>query len=88
MIRVGFSEIALFLTPFVLYAVFLYVTRAGVLEVKQWPASRIAWLAMAALGLVIVSFVFFAQFSGAPIGTDYVPAHLDENGNFVPGRLR
>jgi hypothetical protein len=40
------------------------------------------------LGLVIVSFVFFAQFSGAPIGTDYVPAHLDENGNFVPGRLR
>jgi hypothetical protein len=88
MIRVGFSEIALFLTPFVLYAVFLYVTRAGVLEVKQWPASRIAWLAMIALALVIVSFVFFAQFSGAPIGTDYVPAHLDENGNFVPGRLR
>ena len=88
MIRVGFSEIALFLTPFVLYAVFLYVTRAGVLEVKQWSASRIAWLAMVALALVIVSFVFFAQFSGAPIGTDYVPAHLDENGNFVPGRLR
>ena len=88
MIRVGFTEIALFLTPFVLYAVFLYVTRAGVMDVKQWPVSRLAWLAMAAFALVICSFILFAQFSGAPVGTTYVPAHLDEKGNFVPGRLR
>lgn len=88
MIRVGFTEIALFLAPFVLYAVFLYVTRAGVLDVKAWPVSRIAWLAIAAFALVIGSFVFFAQFSGAPMGTTYVPAHMDERGVFVPGRWR
>jgi Family of unknown function (DUF6111) len=88
MIRVGLTEIALFLTPFVLYAVFLFATRSGVLEVKAWPLSRIGWLAIAALALVIGSFVFFAQFSGAPVGTTYVPAHLDGHGNFVPGRLK
>jgi hypothetical protein len=88
MIRVGLTEIALFLTPFVLYAVFLYATRSGVLEVKAWPLSRIGWLAIAALALVIGSFVFFAQFSGAPVGTTYVPAHLDESGRFVPGQLK
>jgi hypothetical protein len=88
MIRVGFTEIALFLTPFVLYAVFLYATRSGVLEVKAWPLSRIGWLAMAALLLVIGSFLVFAQFSGAPIGTTYVPAHLDDGGRFVPGQLK
>ena len=32
MIRPVFTEIALFLTPFVLYAVFLWATRAGVLD--------------------------------------------------------
>jgi hypothetical protein len=88
MIRIGLTEIALFLTPFVLYGVFLYATRAGVLEVKAWPAGRIAWLAMIALTLVIGSFIYFAHFSGAPVGTDYVPAHLDEQGNFVPGRMK
>ena len=67
---------------------FLYATRTGVLEVTAWPASRVAWLAIAAFALVIGSFIYFAHFSGAPIGTDYVPAHLDEQGNFVPGRLK
>ena len=85
MIRVGLTEIALFLTPFALYGVYLFAMRAGVLDPKAWPLKHIAWLAIAAFVLVIGSFVFFAHFSGAPIGTNYVPAHLDENGKFVPG---
>jgi hypothetical protein len=85
MIRVGLTEIVLFLMPFVLYGVYLYVTRAGILEVKAWPAARLVWLGIAAFLLVIGSFVVFAQFSGAPIGASYTPAHLDENGKFVPG---
>jgi len=85
MIRVGLTEIVLFLMPFVLYGVYLYVTRAGILEVKAWPATRLVWLGIAAFLLVIGSFVVFAQFSGAPIGASYTPAHLDENGKFVPG---
>jgi hypothetical protein len=85
MIRTGLTEIVLFLTPFVLYAAFLLVTRAGVLDMKAWPMSRLVWLGIAALALVIGSFVWFAHFSGAPVGTTYIPAHVDEQGNFVPG---
>ncbi len=65
MIRIGFTEIVLFLAPFVLYAVFLWATKAGVMDPESWPLSRIAWLAIAALLLVIGSFIYFAHFTGA-----------------------
>jgi Family of unknown function (DUF6111) len=87
MIRIGFSEIVLFLAPFVLYAVFLWATKAGVMDPEAWPLSRLAWLTIAALVLVVGSFIYFAQFTGAPPGATYVPAHI-ENGKFVPGRER
>jgi uncharacterized membrane protein YczE len=87
MIRIGFTEIVLFLAPFVLYAVFLWATKADLLHPDSWPVSRIAWLAIAALLLVIGSFIYFAQFTGSPPGSVYVPAHM-ENGKFVPGRTR
>jgi hypothetical protein len=35
--------------------------------------------------MVVGSFVYFANFSGAPPGSTYVPAHI-ENGKFVPGQ--
>jgi hypothetical protein len=85
MIRTGLIEVLLFLAPFALYALFLFVTRAGVFDWKAWPLSRLLWLAVAALVLVIASFVWFAHFSGVPAGSTYVPAHLDEQGEFVPG---
>ena len=44
MIRPVFTEMALFLTPFVLYAVFLWATRAGVLDPSSWSLARLAWL--------------------------------------------
>ncbi len=85
MIRVGFTEIILFLTPFVLYGVFLWATRAGVMDPKLWPLSRVIWLAICAFALVTGSFIYFANVTGAPPGSTYVPAHM-ENGKFVPGR--
>jgi hypothetical protein len=87
MIRPVLTEIALFLTPFAVYAVFLWVTRAGVLEPKQWTLSRLAWLVIAALVLMIGSFIVLAQWGGAPPGSTYVPAHF-ENGTFVPGKTQ
>jgi hypothetical protein len=87
MIRPLATEIVLFLTPFVLYAVFLWATKAGVMQPDSWPLSRIAWLLMAALALVVGSFIYFAHFSGAPPGSTYVPAHI-ENGKFVPGQTK
>ncbi len=42
MIRPAFTEIILFLAPFVLYAVFLWATKANVMEWQSWPLPRIA----------------------------------------------
>jgi len=88
MIRPIATELLLFVTPFVLYAVFLWATKAGVMDPESWPASRIATLAIIALLLVLGSFLYFMHFSGAPPGSIYIPAHIDEQGNFVPGTTR
>ena len=87
MIRPIATEIVLFLMPFVLYGVFLWATKAGVMHPDSWPLARIAWLVIAALALMVGSFVYFANYSGAPVGTTYVPAHM-ENGKFVPGQTK
>jgi hypothetical protein len=87
MIRTGFTEFLLFLAPFALYAAFLFATRAGVLDPKSWPIRHILLLVILALLLVIGSFVYLAHFTGAPVGSTYVPAHL-QNGKFVPGAYK
>jgi heme/copper-type cytochrome/quinol oxidase subunit 3 len=87
MIRPVFTELALFLAPFAVYAIFLVATRQGVLDPKQWPLSRIAWLLIAALILMIGSFVVLAHFGGSPPGSTYTPARVDD-GDFVPGKTK
>ena len=87
MIRPVLTELALFLAPFAVYAVFLWATRAGVLHPDSWTLPRIAWLLMAAFVLMIGSFVVLAEWGGAPPGSTYVPAHT-ENGKFVPGETK
>jgi len=87
MIRPVATEIVLFLAPFVLYAAFLLATRAGVLDSQHWPLSRLLSLAVIALVLMLGSFILFAHFGGAPVGSTYVPAHMDD-GKFVPGQTR
>jgi Family of unknown function (DUF6111) len=87
MIRPIFTEIGLFLTPFVIYAAFLVATRAGVLQPAAWTLRRLAGLVIASLVLMLGSFLLLAQFSGSPPGSTYVPAHV-EGGKFVPGTTR
>ena len=87
MIRPIATEIGLFLIPFVFYAAFLLVTNAGVLGAKAWAPRRLATLLIVSLLLMVGSLLALAQFSGAPPGSTYVPAHI-ENGKFVPGATR
>ena len=84
MIRPILTEIVLFLTPFVLYAVFLWATRAGVFHPDSWSWQVIVSLTITALATVVISFVVMAQFAGQPPHSTYVPAHL-EDGKLVPG---
>jgi hypothetical protein len=88
MIRPVFTEIALFLAPFVIYAIYLVATKAALLKMASWPPKVLAALSICALVLMIGSFVYLAHFSGAPPGSTYEPAHVDEHGNFVPGQVR
>jgi len=87
MIRPLLTELALFLTPFVAYAVFLWATRAGVLDSQSWSRPRLAWLSIAALVLLLGSFLVLAQFPHSPAGSTYVPAHV-EDGRLVPGEAK
>jgi hypothetical protein len=84
MIRPVLTELAIFLIPFVAYALFLIATRSGVLASSSWPVHLIAKLVLGSLLLVIISFVLLAHFSGAPPDSTYIPAHI-ENGRLVPG---
>jgi hypothetical protein len=84
MIRPILTELGLFLIPFAIYVVYLIATRSQLLHKTSWPLPVVGWLSVAALLVVIASFAFFAHFSGAPPGSTYVPAHI-ENGRLVPG---
>ena len=86
MIRPVFTEIALFLAPFVIYAIYLVATRTALLTMASWPPKVLATLGIFALILMIGSFVYLSHFAGAPPGSTYEPAHV-EDGVFVPGRV-
>jgi hypothetical protein len=87
MIRPILTEFAFFLAPFVAYAIYLLATRGGVLHPEDWSTKAVALLTAAALVSLIGSFIYLAHFSGAPIGSTYIPAHM-EDGKFVPGQTR
>jgi hypothetical protein len=87
MIRPILIVIGLFLAPFVVYAAVLMAVRADMRQRSAWTMRRLGALVIAALILVVASFVMFAQFSGTPPGSTYVPAHM-EDGKFVPGTTR
>jgi hypothetical protein len=88
MIRPVLTELVLFFAPFALYALFLWATkRGGVLDRANWPLGHVFWLLLAAFLLVIGSFIVLAQWGGAPPGSTYIPAHI-EDGRFVPGQTK
>jgi len=84
MIRTVLTEVGIFLIPFAVYALFLFLTRSGVLVPDAWPLHMLAKLTAGALVLVIVSFVLLGSLPGSPPNSTYVPAHI-ENGRLVPG---
>ena len=87
MIRPILLELVLFLTPFAAYAFLLWAKSHGVFHPESWPLRTVAALTAAALVLVAASTFFAAQFSGAPPGSTYIPAHV-EGGRLVPGTTK
>ncbi len=87
MIRSVLIEFAMFVAPFAAYAAFLWASRAGVLHPDSWPLPIVAALSLTAAVLMIGSVFILAQFSGAPAGSSYKPAHM-EKGRLVPGQTK
>jgi hypothetical protein len=87
MIRPVATEIALFLLPFALYAIYLAATRADVLHPDTWSLAALGWLTIAALALMLGSFIVLAHFSGDAPNSQYIPAHI-EDGKLVPGHAK
>jgi hypothetical protein len=83
--RAIFDPLALFLSPFAVYALYLLLRARYPLEVGHWTRGRVSimtllGLAAAVLGLIAINAL-------APRGRGvYVPAHV-ENGVLIPGRI-
>jgi hypothetical protein len=72
-----FTEIGLFLVPFVLYLVWWTMGP----RTPRWAV----WLALAAVLLLAAGSAWYGLAERAAPGATYVPAHI-ENGRIVPGR--
>ncbi len=88
MARTVFTELALFVAPFALYAIALVLMRKDMRERDHWGAKVVAWLAFAGIVLVAISLVWFAHYGGYQPGKTYVPAYIDKDGKFHPGETR
>lgn len=84
MVRTVLIELALFLTPFVLYGALLLATKGSVVP-AHWSPRVLGALGLAALILMVAGLVVFESGRGAPAGTRYIPAEV-RDGVFVPGR--
>lgn len=83
--RAILEPLALFLSPFALYAVYLALRVRYPLQVEHWTSLRVSILALAGLAAALLGLVLIDLL--APRGQGrYVPAHV-ENGVLVPGRI-
>jgi Family of unknown function (DUF6111) len=85
MARNVLESLALFLSPFAVYALYV-VLRAGYpLEVEHWTRGRVSVMALIGLAAAVLGLVAVNAFAPRGRGV-YIPAHV-ENGVLVPGRF-
>jgi asparagine N-glycosylation enzyme membrane subunit Stt3 len=85
MARTILTELAFFATPFVIYAIVLFLMKKDARDREHWEAKVIGWLALAGIVLVAASLAWFAHYGGYKPGGTYVPAYIDKDGKLVPG---
>lgn len=85
MARAVLESVALFLTPFVVYALYLIMRRRAPHQAGHWPGWVITTLTAAGLVLAIAFVVAIGATAPREQGA-YRPAHI-ENGRLTPGRF-
>ena len=83
MLRVVLTHFALFILPFVGYAVWLVLNKKAQSS-ENWRNGPMGWLTLSGIGLVMASLVWLASFKHMPDGVEYRPSRM-ENGVFIPG---
>ena len=85
MARTFIEPLALFLSPFAVYAVYLVLRARYPLEVEHWTGARVSVLTVIGLAAAVLGLAALDLFAPRGHGV-YIPAH-QENGVLVPGRI-
>jgi hypothetical protein len=85
MSRAVLEPLALFLSPFAVYAVYLVLRARYPLEVEHWTGVRVSILTVIGVAAAVLGLVALNLFAPRGQGV-YVPAHV-ENGELVPGHF-
>lgn len=85
MTRAVFEALVLFLSPFLLFGIYLYLRRRNPLTREAWD-GHVPWLVLAGLIVAILGLVIGGLTAQRHSGA-YVPAHI-EDGRLVPGRFQ
>ncbi len=86
MVRDVLEPLALFLSPFVVYAVYLALRARYPLEIEHWTRGRVSAMTLIGLAAAVLGLVALDAFAPRGRGV-YVPAHV-ESGVLVPGRFK
>ena len=85
MLRAVLEPLSLFLTPFLVFAIYLIVRARYPLAIEHWSRGRVSVLTLVGLVIAVIGMFIFGL--NAPRGHGLaVPAHI-ENGVLVPGRI-
>jgi hypothetical protein len=87
MIRPPATLLALFLAPFIAYAVVVWLTGGHLFGRGRWRLKTLMTLAICGLMLMLGNLIYLSHFTGASPGSTYEPARF-EDGRVVPGRAR
>jgi Family of unknown function (DUF6111) len=79
------EPLALFLSPFAVYALYLVVRARYPFKVEHWTRERASVMTLVGLAAAVLGLVAVNAFAPRGRGV-YVPAHV-ENGVLVPGRF-
>jgi hypothetical protein len=79
------DPLALFLSPFAVYVLYLVLRARYLLEVEHWTRRRVSVMTLIGLAAAVLGLVAINAFAPRGRGV-YIPAHV-ENGVLVPGRF-
>lgn len=85
MLRAILEPAALFLSPFVAFAIYLALRARYPLAIEHWSRGRVSTLTLTGLAIAVLGMLAFGLSAPRGHGT-YVPAHI-ENGRLISGHI-